>query len=991
MGRLSPRRPSYFALAAILACATALLPSPGWAQTSARETLEIDARSARTWTDDRGASILLLDGVVTFRSEDLRLYAERAVVWFTQPGGDLTGQVAEIALIGNAKVEQSTGTRSGDRMIVTLPVRGSIRVNAQQRLAVDDSGSDLFRTAVQLRSLPSRPEALESPVAEPGRPAEAELTPAFTAATLPTTRPAPAVNFQARDIETRIGPDGNMIVLLSGGVSLLQSRDNGDFIELLAERVVLFTPLKDIAALEQTDRIREIQQAVTSAYLEGDVRINFTPGLSRQGQLSDQRLQAERVYYEFATDRAVLTDAVLHTYDPQRQIPIVLRAQTVRQLAIGEFNADKVELTTSTFAVPSYSVRATKAYVRQYDTGDARLGNRTVFSADHATFNTFGVPVFYLPGAGGSMTDRGSALRELQFGGASGFGPSIRTKWGLFETLGQAPPDGLDAAYRLDYFADRGPGAGFDFDYDGGYITQTTRQPWNFEGGFTSYGVLDDGEDRLGKDRQRIQHDDEFRGRVQWQHQHFFPGDYQVQLRAGAVTDPTFLEEYFEQQFDTGLPTDVSAYVKRQRGSEAITFLISYQPSDLVTTADLLQENFEVERWPEVGYRRIGDSWAGDQLTFFSENTLAFQRFEVSYADLDEEWGFNQRGDKDARFVGIPSLGQTGTPSDLTFRGDFRQELDWPVYGDGWNFVPFVMARYTGYSDSPEDGTKNRIIVGTGARVGTVFWKVYDGAESELFDVHRMRHVIEPQAQLFASISNEDRDDLLIYDESIDAVNDVSGFQIALRQRWQTKRGGPGRWRSVDFLSFNLEGNFFFNTPDELAEVTIDDDTYSAKPFRGLYFYTMPEASLPRTSLNADATWRMSDTTVLLSDMQWNMEEFYLATTSVGLAARRDPRVTWFTGLRYIGVVHSTIATVAFDYKLTPKYSLAFAQAFDLAENGRNSTNVTVTRRFDRFFVTVSFVYDDVEDSTGVRFGIFPEGLGYGLQSDQLGTAFGGR
>jgi hypothetical protein len=109
------------------------------------------------------------------------------------------------------------------------------------------------------------------------------------------------------------------------------------------------------------------------------------------------------------------------------------------------------------------------------------------------------------------------------------------------------------------------------------------------------------------------------------------------------------------------------------------------------------------------------------------------------------------------------------------------------------------------------------------------------------------------------------------------------------------------------------------------------------------------------------------------------------------LAARRDPRVTYFAGIRYIGVIHSTIATLAFDYRLTPKYSLSLAQAFDLSDNGRNTTNFIITRRFDRFYATVSFVYDDVEDTTGVRFGLFPEGLGYGLQSEQLGSAFGPR
>lgn len=979
VGRIPTRIVIYFRL--LIAATCVFLPTGTALAQAPRQSMDVDAKVARTWADTR-SSVVVLDGPVSVRSDDLRLSADRAVIWFTPVAGASDLQVADVALLGNARVEQPTGVRSGSSLMVTMPVRGAIRINAEQRLAVDASMSEPFVEASRLRTMP----AAIAPIDDP---ATADATPATQPPGGP--RPPPPVNFQARDIETRIGPDGNIIVLLSGGVTLLQSRDGGDFIELLAERAVLFTPISDLRTLDQADRIREVQQAVSAAYLEGDVRINFSPGQRRLSQLSDQRLQAERVYYEFATDRAVLTDASLHTFDPERQIPIVLRASTVRQLALGEYAADQVELTTSTFAVPSYSVRATKAYVRQYDTGDPRLGNRTVFNSKNTTFNAFGLPVFYLPGVGGSMTDRGSALRELQFGGASGFGPAIRTRWGLFETFGQIPPDGFDAAYRLDYFADRGPAGGFDVDYGGGYITETTRQPWNFEGGLTTYGVLDDGVDRLGKDRQRIEQDNEFRYQVQWQHQHFFPNDWQVQLRAGAVSDPTFLEEWFEQRFDTGLPTDVSAYAKRQRGSETLSLLVQFQPNDLVTTADMLQENFEVERLPEITYRRIGDSLADDQLTFFSDNTLSALRFNNSRADLADDLGFNRRGDRDARFVGLPSLGQTGSPSGVNFRGDFRQEIDWPIYADTFNLVPFMVVRYTGYTDSPEDGNKHRILVGAGARAGTTFWKVYDGAHSKLFDVNRLRHVIEPQVQFFTSVATEDRDDLFLYDEGIDAISDLTSFQVAIRQRWQTNRGGPGRWRSVDFFTLNVEGNFFLNQPDELGDVTIDGDTISAKPFRGLYFYSAPEASQARTGINADASWRVSDTTVVLGDVQWNLEEFSLATTSLGLAARRDPRVSYFTGIRYIGVVHSTIATLAFDYRLTPKYSFALAQNFDLSENGRNSTNFTVTRRFDRFFATVSLVYDDVEDTTSLRVSIFPEGLGYGVSTDQVTSAFGNR
>jgi len=62
---------------------------------------------------------------------------------------------------------------------------------------------------------------------------------------------------------------------------------------------------------------------------------------------------------------------------------------------------------------------------------------------------------------------------------------------------------------------------------------------------------------------------------------------------------------------------------------------------------------------------------------------------------------------------------------------------------------------------------------------------------------------------VFTSAQTLSRDHFFQYDEPIDEINDISAVQIALHQRWQTKRGGPGRWRSVDFFTLNVEANFF--------------------------------------------------------------------------------------------------------------------------------------------------------------------------------------
>jgi hypothetical protein len=133
----------------------------------------------------------------------------------------------------------------------------------------------------------------------------------------------------------------------------------------------------------------------------------------------------------------------------------------------------------------------------------------------------------------------------------------------------------------------------------------------------------------------------------------------------------------------------------------------------------------------------------------------------------------------------------------------------------------------------------------------------------------------------------------------------------------------------------------------------------------------------------------VSDTTAVLADVQYNLDEMEVATTSIGLAAQRDQRLAYFLGARYIGEINSTIATFAANYDLSAKYAIRFSESINLSDQENQDTTVTLTRKFDRFFMTFTFFYDAVEDTSGFRFGIYPEGLGYGLTSDTFQRAFG--
>ncbi|HSV13416.1 MAG TPA: LPS assembly protein LptD, partial [Tepidisphaeraceae bacterium] len=942
-------------------------------------------------------NVVELKGPVDIRLDHTRLTADNAVIWLHPlPGGLLDEQRVEISLIGNARLTQEGIVRTETNLLVTAVVTGTIRLNGD-RTARDDSGGEIYQLASAVR---------RGQTIAPGAPAPAkESTPQrrwsnSTATRVPTSGPTTqqvqsssflpkrTLELHYSDSKREVTPDGKLAYVISGDFVVRSIDPKGDMIEFLADNAVIFTDLaraKDARESDGGKDSKQIADHVVSAYFEGDVRVYTTPADGAKNALS---MRADRVYYEFATDRAVMTDVVFHTVDFKKQMPIYMRASKVRQLSQGEFKAENVELTTSAFATPTYSLAADKAYVRSEPSENPNDGSRVTFAAENTTLRGFGVPFFWLPESGGTMTSRGTALRGASIEDSSDFGFGVRTQWGLFETLGQPAPSGLDADYRIDYFGDRGPAGGLDAKYNGGFITETTKDPWNFLGELRSYFVDDHGTDHFGGLRTDVPVTDAFRGRAYLEHQHFFPDDWQAQLRLGWVSDANFRSQWFFDEFQNGSPINESIYLKHQKDSEVFTLLTEWQPNDVVTTSETIQEQREVEYIPEFGYHRVGDGFADDTFTFFSDNSAAGMRFSRSGATLAEQ-GFGP-----GLLPGKPSFAYTGDPGTTTWRGDFRQEIDWPINAGPFKMVPYTFARYTVYSQGvvppavePQVKTiptgpvarssdQNRVMAGTGFRISTAFWRVDDTLQSDLLDIHRIRHVIEPEINLFASAQTIDQSRLFIYDENVDAVNDVQAIQVALRQRWQTKRGGPGRWRSVDFFTFNVYGNFFANQPAKQFRDPAD--------FRGAFFATEPETSLARNSLNMDSQWRISDSMTVLADASENLDYMKFATGSIGLAVQRDERLSYFIGNRYIADLNSSILTVEMNYQLTRKYGFSAVQSFDFGAGQDVYYSFSLNRKFDRFLMAISLSYDQTTDNKGISFQFVPYGLRRGFGSDRL-------
>ncbi len=192
------------------------------------------------------------------------------------------------------------------------------------------------------------------------------------------------------------------------------------------------------------------------------------------------------------------------------------------------------------------------------------------------------------------------------------------------------------------------------------------------KGDFKTYIMSDKGIDNLGGAANLVDPPTELRGRFLWEHEHFLPDDWQVQLRSAMFPIPRFLRNIIRANFDTGLPYNAEFYAKRQEDTEVLTFLAESDTTRFITNSDRQQEQFDVARLPEITYQRIGDSFADDQLTLFSNNSAAALKFDQSAFTLASA------GIYTGLSPGLPSDGYTGTTGNIIFRGDTRQEVDWP-------------------------------------------------------------------------------------------------------------------------------------------------------------------------------------------------------------------------------------------------------------------------------------------------------------------------
>ncbi|MGD2108980.1 MAG: LPS assembly protein LptD [Phycisphaerae bacterium] len=929
--------------------ARALLPSG-----MSHLPLRFNAKLAYVFEEPDGVNALHLVGefVLTVGDDPAQCLSSReAVVWITPRRQD--AQIyhhVELLLWGEGEVREVGGTvTTAPALFVTLDASGEISVDTDDVALHTPSHSRVVERARTVRG--------SLTTMDPERYREDAHLQVFDVSGLaaPTT-PEPKPEYQFRSEGTVAWSEldgGQEVVLVTGGIyASRRIPQEQAFLEMQAGSAVFFlspaanAPVGDTrepvglgAKRPRPRRTRQTEDGslsepstsseqrisadfgsldVDAAYLEGDVVVRQGPNMIR----------ASRVYYDFLADRAVILDAVVRATVAQRNIPLYARASEIRQLSRDRFAASNARLSTSEFHTPHYHVGASHIELTNRSVPDPS-GNRPTINAGSfrirdATLNVAGRPLMYWPYVAGNLDTSETGIRNLRSGYSDDFGFEIETEWHFFNVLGFETPEGFDTSLSLDYFSRRGPAVGVDAEY---------RRDRYF-GLLRSYFMSDTEEDFLGRRRESVSVED-VRGRLLLRHRQYLERDWSLSLELSYISDRTFLEEFFEPEFDNEKEQETLLYLKRQWDNRALTIHVQPRILDFETTT---------ERLPDVGFHLAGEPLGGFG-TLYSEHRLGLVRFRPA----DQTFLQFLRNGREAK-------------SGTVVRGDTRQEVGTPLDLGPIRFVPFVSLRATAWDDTPDSGGLLRAFGTWGLRGSMYLSRVFPDVRSALFDIEGIRHIVKSDVVAWISQSNHDSDELFHFDETVEQIDEVDGVAFGVRQRWQTKRGrGPTR-RTVDLLTLDTElGVFNDAEPDERTN--------------GFISFSRPENSISQNYLNSSLIWRMNDRTALLSELNYDINDGEVDVLNVSLAVERSPRLSYLMGYRFIEESDSELLAFDVNYRLTEKHTLALRELYDFAERRTEDLTVALIRKFPRWFVAVSFALDQPEDDFGVSLSIWPEGL----------------
>lgn len=1016
---------------AVLISGFATVDASDTAQLLAGEDLHMQA--SRMWacrqTQTPSEHVLLFENGFSMSIGDNHLSGRNAVVWLKawgreQPGfGSQAYYQAQVYLEHDVSYHRGKRSKTtsieqlivqdGENLVVRFLVTGEVFASADEQKEL--SCDELVQQELYLRG-----EAEASKIHEGPKIADSALVPSLQKPLLeepvPTTVTAqqaaesdvvtqPAGESKSKEpvfmypvhvsavwdpepvIEKTPSDQGQDAVTVSGRFYLWQRQSAENLLEFQADSAVLFFQSGQFEATRQQGGRDLAQGRIESAYLRGNI-------VMTEGK---RTIRADEIYYDFLRKQAVVVKASMRMFDEKRGLPIYLSAERLRMVSDSFFQARDVTLTSSEFYLPQLSAHASRMVVMKDETAEqlAQAARQTGQGQEDASkddasryvgtmydvsMKYYNQTFFGWPKIQSRFVRPELPLSKIAVGNDSEFGTSVETRWHLFRLLGLKEPAGMEARLAADYFSKRGYGGGIESEY-------------NFENSFGSmigYIMTDRGKDDLGRAdfRRNLDPKQDVRGRFGFRHREYLPDDWQATVEVGYVSDRNFMEWMYRDEFYTDKGQETLLHLKQQRDNWALSIMGKFRINDFESMTEEL---------PTIEYHRTGQSFWNHRLTWYSDTRVS--RLRDRYDNEIEQ---------------NPLIKGTLSRNFYTF-ATTRNEVDMPFMLGTVKLSPFVAGTYAyedqnGYDLSlsgQNAGVNDTALLGeTGIRASTMFWKEDSSVYSRLWDLDGIRHIIVPHVEAVA------------YEQTEAGIKQRDVVNAGLSQRWQTHRGQGDNRRTVDWLRLDVDATWLNHAEDSAQGPSLLTNpaagdyslygplaTTGAGSTYGPAKFIFNDPSIPtyvrrnnryfglvRNSINTDMEWRITDTTSVLSDMNFDAQSGVVQQFNAGFSRYVYPDLSYYLGSRYLrpvlvnidenndGVVdiseqgsHSFVG--AFTYQLGQRYWITFSQEYNFDFGHNVSTDFAIIRQYHRLFYAFEVSLDESLNRQGVMVSVWPEGV----------------
>ena len=713
-------------------------------------------------------------------------------------------------------------------------------------------------------------------------------------------------------------------------------------------------------------------------YLEGDVV--FGKG--------KRVIYAQRMYYNVERNQGTILKAEVLTPVPEYRGLVRLKADVVQQVDANQLQAYGAAFTSSRLGVPRYWLQAsqmnltrqpTQARDPQTDdllfdpaTGQPQIGEEYFAESVANRVYIAGVPVFAWPRFSANLSDPSLYVTEFGVNNDNIFGTQVHLGVDLYKILGiRSPPRGTKWTGVLDYLSERGTAFGTKFDYRRNSIFGI---PGDAQGAYKSWFIRDEGLDFLGRGRFNLVPEETNRGRVVGKHRQTIAPGFNIRAELGYVSDRNFLEQFFEREYDTSKDATTGLWIERNIGTQSYNLIADLQVNDFFTQTSWL---------PRFDQFTLGQPIFGDRAFFNSHSQIGHGRIRVADTPTDPT---------DAALFDLLAAEADVNGARLAT----RNEINVPLQLGPTKVVPYALTDVTYWQEALDGNDLFRVGGQVGVRASLPVWTVDPTVQSELLNLNGLAHKVTFDMDAFYADASQDIDELALYDDlgddaqeqfrrrfafstfgispgentplefderffalrsgvqsnvtspSAEILDDLSLIKLGVRQRWQTKRGAPGRERIIDVVNFDVEGIIY---PDA------DRDNFGSTA--GM--------------VNYDFRYHIGDRVSLVSDGYFDFFSQGLRTVSFGAYAQRPDVGNIFLGVRSIeGPISSNIITGTGTYRLSDKWGLKGGLQVDFGEVGTIGQRVGVVYIGESFLLEMAVNYDANRDNLGVRFNFEP-------------------